>query len=96
MGGSPGKQETEFWHAGLNGHSPNRLTAKIEMLAKMKKVELDKTSLKAAHPVLTTYSAFSLRVRFLRGFSSKALELLRVVVFEGMAKATVFKRLLYS
>lgn len=83
-----GKAEAEFWHAGLNGCSPTRLLSKIGMLSGMKKTDLDKTVLKAAHPVLTTYSAFSLRVRFLKGFSAKALEVLRVEVFERMAKAT--------
>jgi hypothetical protein len=91
MGGSRGKPEMDFWQAGLDGCSPTRLLAKIGVLAKMKKTDLDKTVLKAAHPVLTTYSAFTLRVRFLKGFSSKAIEVLRVEVFERMAKAIAFK-----
>jgi len=95
MGGTAGKAEMDFWQAGLNGCSPTRLLGKIGMLARMKKVDLDKTVLKAAHPVLTTYSAFTLRCRFLRGFSSKAIEVLRVDVFERMAKATAFKCISY-
>ena len=93
-GGTAGKEESDFWHTGLAGLSPTRLMSKIGMVAKMTKTDLDKTVLKPAHPALISYNAFNQRVRFLRGFSSKAIEVLRVEVFERMAKATMFQGML--
>jgi len=63
------------------------LHERVHALAPLKKRQLDKLKLQAAHPILGSFSPFALRVRFAKGFAPAAFEELRVHVWERLAKA---------
>ncbi len=63
------------------------LKDRVTALVPLTKVELDSMRLPSAHPVFASYSPFRLRVRFLKGFALEAFEILRIEVWERMAKA---------
>jgi hypothetical protein len=65
------------------------LHERVLALAPLTKADLDKLQLKSSHPVLKSFSGFALRVRFIKGFAPQAFEMLRVAVWERMAKAAI-------
>ena len=72
--------------ASLHISPRSNLTARETALASLTKQELDNLGLPSAHAVISSYSPFSLRVRFLKGFAHEALEILRIDVWSRMAK----------
>jgi len=65
------------------------LKERVMALAPIIKNDLDKLRLTSAHPILVSYSAFAKRIRFIKGFSNHAFEILRIEVWTRMAKAHI-------